>query len=301
MNAIAVETRTAMKLIETHINGALGRSFAGATPEEIGRIRRHLEKKHQLSGFLASLVSQPKEALLRGISAIRAATEGPGAKILGIHLEGPFLSPARRGAHLPQNLRKPNVREFAEYVEAAGGLLKMITIAPELPGAMGVIREALRAGVIVSIGHSDCTFEEAVKAFNAGAAHVTHLFNAMSGFHHRKPGLAGAALLEPVYVSVIYDRAHVSKEAMALVLRCKDPRKIILASDASPALDASDGSYVFDGIPTVIKDGQCVTREKGGLAGSMASLRQCLENFRKDFGSGGEKFVTENPRRLLGI
>jgi N-acetylglucosamine-6-phosphate deacetylase len=219
---------------------------------------------------------------------------------LGIHLEGPYLKPARRGAHLKRNLRRPSVREFARYVRAADGLLKMITIAPELPGALDVVREARRAGVIVSIGHSDATREEAVQAFRAGASHVTHIFNAMSPFHHRAAGLAGAALLEPVYIEVIYDRVHVSREAMEIVLRCKDPRRIILASDASPALDAPDGVYAFDGIPAVIRKGRCVTKGSGRLAGSMASLWTCYRNFREDFG-GGREFVTANPARLLGI
>lgn len=302
MKVLAKPTRKASTqtlLIETHINGALGKSFSNSTPEEIVHIRRHLRAQHNIGGFVASLVSLPKTAILRGIKAIQDAASGPGAEILGIHLEGPFLSPAQRGAHLQRHLRLPDVREFSEYVRAADGHLKMITIAPELPGALDVIREAARVGVIASLGHSNATLVEARRAIAAGASHVTHLFNAMSGFHHREPGLVGAGLLEPVYVEVIYDRVHVSREAMKLVLKCKDPGRIVLASDASPALDAPDGNYTFDGIPTVIREGQCVTQERGGLAGSMASLRRCFQNFQEDFG-GGEPFVIQNPGRLLG-
>jgi N-acetylglucosamine-6-phosphate deacetylase len=289
-----------MKLIETHVNGALGHTFANATAEQIVQIRRHLENNHHIGGFLASMVSLPKETYVKAIACIRRAVGGPGAKILGIHLEGPFLNPIRRGAHQEAYLRKPSVKEFAAYVKAADGLLKMITLAPELPGALEVIREARRAGVIVSVGHSDATYDDARRAFEAGATHVTHLFNAMRPFHQRSPGLIEAALVEPVYVEAIYDRVHISKSAMALVLKAKDRKKIILASDASGALDASDGEYDFDGIPTVIKGGKATVKGQGGLAGSATGLWQCYQNFREDFG-GGLDLVTENPARLLGL
>lgn len=289
-----------MKLIETHLNGALGYTFANATPEQIVKIRQHVEKRHHIGGFLASMVSLPKETYLRGIAAVREAVDGPGAKILGIHLEGPFLSPLRRGAHQEANLRKPSVKEFAAYVKAGDGLLRMITIAPELPGALDVIREAKRAGVIASIGHTDATYDQAKRAFEAGATHVTHLFNAMRPFHQRQPGVMEAALLEPVYVEAIYDRRHISRTAMALILQCKDRRKIILASDASGALDAKDGEYDFDGIPTVIKDGQATVKGQGGLAGSASGLWECYRNFNEDFGEGRD-LVVDNPSRLLGL
>lgn len=290
-----------MKLIETHINGALGHTFAGATPEQIVQIRRHLEKKHHIGAFLASMVSLPHDAILKGIRAVREAMRAKeGADIVGIHLEGPYLNPDKRGAHRLEHLRKPSVREFAECVKAADGTLKMITIAPELPRALDVIREAKRAGVIVSLGHSNAAYEEAVKAIKAGAAHVTHIFNAMRPFHHREPGLVEAGLFEPVYVEVIYDRVHVSKYAMELVLRCKDRSRIVLASDASGALDAPDGEYTLDGIHAVVRGGKIVSKDRGRLAGSAVGLWQCYRNFREDFG-GGAEFVTRNPARLLGI
>lgn len=290
-----------MKLVETHINGALGHTFAEATPEQIIQIRRHLEKKHRIGAFVASMVSLPSQAILKGIRAIREAMRvEAGAELVGIHLEGPYLNPDRRGAHRREYLRRPNVREFARWIRAADGALKMITIAPELPGALEVIREARRAGVIVSLGHSNATYEEARRAIKAGAEHVTHLFNAMRGFHHREPGLIEAALLEPVYVEVIYDRVHISKTAMELVLRCKSRDRIVLASDASGALDAPDGEYSFDGVPTVVRCGRVVAKDGGRLAGSAAGLWQCYRNFREDFG-GGAEFVTRNPARLLGI
>jgi N-acetylglucosamine-6-phosphate deacetylase len=290
-----------VKLIDTHLNGALGRTFSGATPEEIVSIRRHLEGHHRLGGFLASLVSLPKEKLLRGIAAIReAASAREGAEILGIHLEGPFLNPLRRGAHRQGYLRAPDVREFAELAEASRGTLRMITLAPELPGALEVVREARRAGVIVSVGHSDATFEQASRAFEAGAEHVTHIFNAMRPFHHRSPGLVEAALTAPVYVEAIYDRSHISREAMALVLACKDRSKVILASDASGALDAPDGDYDFDGIPTQIRGGRATVQGEGGLAGSGTGLWRCYRNFCEEFGEGRD-LVIENPARLLGL
>jgi N-acetylglucosamine-6-phosphate deacetylase len=289
-----------MKLIETHLNGALGHTFANATPEQIVKIRQHVEKRHHVGGFLASMVSLPQKTYLRGIAAVREATGGSGAKILGVHLEGPFLNPIRRGAHQESNLRKPSVKEFAAYVKAADGLLRMITIAPELPGALEVIREAKRAGVIASVGHTDATYDETKRAFEAGATHVTHVFNAMRPFHQRQPGVIEAALLEPVYIEAIYDRTHISRSAMAMILRCKDRKKILLASDASGALDAPDGEYDFDGIPTVIRDGKATVKGEGGLAGSACGLWECYQNFLEDFGDGRD-LVVDNPARMLGL
>ncbi len=289
-----------MKFIETHLNGALGHTFSGATPDQIVQIRTHMARKHRLSGFVASMVSLPQDSILRGIAAVREASRGPGAEILGIHLEGPYLNPLRRGAHQEPYLRKPDVKELARFVKAADGMLKLITIAPELPGAMEVIREARRSNVLVSVGHSDATYDQAKRAFEAGATHVTHIFNAMRPFHQRAPGLIEAALLEDVYVEAIYDRVHISRTAMALVLGCKNRKKLILASDASGALDAPDGEYDFDGIPTVVQAGRATVKGQGGLAGSAAGLDECVRNFEEDFGKGLD-LVTENPARFLGI
>lgn len=287
-------------LIDTHLNGALGVAFDEATPEDLDRIGLHLARRHHLAGYVATLISQPRTRLLAAISRLRSAAAGRGARRLGIHIEGPFLNPAYRGAHPRGSLRTPDVREFAEYVRVADGGLRMITIAPELPGAIEVIREARRNDVVVSIGHTGATYKEARRAIRAGATHVTHVFNAMRPFHHRDPGVLGAALLEDVWVEAVYDGRHIGREAMELLIRCKGTKRIILASDGSPALGARPGRYEFSGIPIDLRGGRSVVRGTSNLAGSALGLWDCYRRFGREFGEAPE-VVTTNPLRMLGL
>jgi len=287
-------------LIDTHLNGALGVAFDAATPDDLARIGLYLARRHRLAGYVATLISQPRAALVAAIARLRDAATLPGARVIGIHVEGPFLSPAYRGAHPRRALRPPDVREFAEWIRAADGRLRMITIAPELPGALDVLREARRNGVVVSIGHTGATYEEARRAIRAGATHVTHVFNAMRPFHHRDPGALGAALLEDVWVEAVYDGRHIGRQAMELLVKCKGRERIILASDASPALGARPGRYEFSGMAIELKGGKSVVRGTPNLAGSAIGLWDCYRRFARDFGDAPE-VVTTNPLKMLGL
>lgn len=287
-------------LIDSHLNGALGVAFDSATREDIARIGLYLARRHRLAAYVATLISQPQTRLLAAIARLRDSTTLPGARILGIHVEGPFLHPAYRGAHPRRALRLPDVREFAEWVRVADGQLRMITIAPELPGATEVIREARRNGVVVSLGHTGATYHEARRAIRAGATHITHVFNAMRPFHHRDAGVLGAALLEDVWVEAVYDGQHIGREAMELLLRCQGKERIVLASDGSPALGAAPGRYEFTGIPIELRGGRSVVRGNGNLAGSALGLWDCYRLFVRDFGEAPQ-VVTSNPARMLGL
>ncbi|HVR83642.1 MAG TPA: N-acetylglucosamine-6-phosphate deacetylase, partial [Planctomycetota bacterium] len=197
-------------LIDTQLNGAFGHSFSDASPGEVAEVGRKL-LTFGVTGYLPTLISQPRRTTVRGIEALVAASKiHGGASILGVHLEGPFLAPRRNGAHQLRNLRLPTLGEFREYHRTARGLLRMMTLAPERKGALQVIREGTRRGVIMSAGHSEATAAEISTAISsAGLRHVTHVFNAMSPLHHREETILNAALLiDELSCGFIYDRDH---------------------------------------------------------------------------------------------
>ncbi|HLY10806.1 MAG TPA: amidohydrolase family protein, partial [Planctomycetota bacterium] len=180
-------------LIDTQLNGAFGTSFSDATPQSVAEVGRKLLSVG-VTAYLPTLISLPRRTTVKGIETlVQAATIPGGAQILGIHLEGPFLAPKRNGAHQLKNLRLPSLGEFREYHRAARGLLRMMTLAPERKGALEVIREGTRRGVIMSAGHSEATAAQIAEAVaKGGLRHVTHVFNAMSPLHHREETILNA-------------------------------------------------------------------------------------------------------------
>ncbi|MEO7296737.1 MAG: amidohydrolase family protein, partial [Candidatus Limnocylindria bacterium] len=182
--------------IDLHAHGGGGHDMLSADPAEISAAAA-FHRRHGTTRMLASIVTAPLDEMLAALAAVRSVVEAEptsSACVIGSHLEGPFLNPARAGAHDPRHLLAPNVAVFDRLSEAAGGTLRVMTVAPELPGGLDLVRRAVAAGVVVALGHSDADHAEATAAFEAGAAMVTHLFNGMRPWHHRKPGLAGAAL-----------------------------------------------------------------------------------------------------------
>src|SRR5215471_8320963 len=183
-------------LIDIHFHGQAGYDVMSEDPEDILGLSRHL-KAGGIGGFLATFVSSSKEDFIKSLEIVKKLKgQEKGAKILGVHLEGPFLHPERKGAHNPRHLRPPDLAEIKEWIAAGEGIVKLVTIAPELPGAHDAVKFLVKKGVRVSMGHSTATFEQAAEAKKLGVKSVTHLFNAMNPLHHRATGLPGFALLD---------------------------------------------------------------------------------------------------------
>ena len=292
-------------LIDTQINGGFGHSFSETTPEQVHDVATKL-LSHGVTGFLPTLISLPKAVTRRGIASLVAAAKVKGgARILGIHLEGPFLCPARRGAHRAGHLRRPSVAEFRRYWKDARGLLRMMTIAPELPGALEVIREGARRGVIMSAGHSNATASDVSNAvLKGGLRHVTHVFNGMAPLHHRDESILNAALLiDRLTCGFIYDRQHLSSGTAMLLLKLK-PGSLVLVSDAVFALGAPEGEIRHDGETYGVSRGKVTVKGTGRLAGSAFSILDGVRCLIADTGIPPPMalhLATSAPARLLGL
>ncbi len=267
--------------VDLHIHGAAGAMFEQGDPEAAGKICGALPA-FGVTGILATVATLPPMELRRAVESIAVASRRTtGARILGIHLEGPFLNPARAGAQRREWMRALSLGEFEDLQEACGGLIRLVTLAPELDGALALVRELRARGVTVAMGHSDATAEQALLGIEAGATHVTHLFNAMRGLHHREPGLVGVALTdERVSVELICDGVHVAPRAVALALRCKSARRVALVSDAVGALGLADGEFDMFGLRCAIRDGAVRLHPEGTLAGSCLRLDRAVQNVR---------------------
>lgn len=290
-------------LIDLQINGAGGVHFGDASAAETVRAAERLAAEG-VTAFLPTLISAPLACLEAALGRLADAVAlNRGARILGVHLEGPFLSTKRRGAHRAEHLRRPSVPEFERLWRASRGFLRLLTIAPELPGAVAVMRAARQRGVIISAGHTDGDAADLGRAAAAGATFVTHLYNAMPPFHHRAEGAAGAALTDDrLACGLIYDRNHVGPRAAALALRAKGSRGLVLVSDAVFALGLRPGRYRRGGTSYDLKDG--AFRVRGGpLGGAVRSLRDCVSFFARDLRLPLEaawRLASENPARVLG-
>jgi N-acetylglucosamine-6-phosphate deacetylase len=242
----------------------------------------------------------------RWLAAAIAAGETPngGARVLGVHLEGPFVNPARRGALPPEGLRPPNVAEFLALADAAEGRLKITTLAPEPPGAADVVSAARGQDVVVSMGHTDATYEQTLEAIEWGVRHVTHCFNGMRPFHHRDPGCLGAILSSPaITVELIADGVHVHPGAMALLLAAKGAQGTLLVTDGIAAAGLGDGDYSLAGEAIQVRAG-VASLPDGSLAGSATTMDQALRNVvRLGLAPLAEavRMASTNPAELLGL
>jgi len=277
--------------VDIHMHGGAGLDVMLASLAELPRLNKFLTT-HGVTGYFPTTVAAPLDqtysALERIAVAIEASQGFRGAKggdieavPLGIHLEGPFLSHKRRGVHPPENLLQPTLEIFERLWQAARGHVRMMTIAPEVPGAIEVIAEAARRNVCVSIGHSDATMEGAQAAVKAGARHATHTFNAMRPLDHREPGILGEALTsERLSADIIADGIHVAPDVVKLFLRAKGLERAVLITDATSAAGMPDGIYQLGPIQVEVKDGRCtvVGEGDGKLAGSVLTMDRAVRN-----------------------
>ncbi len=267
--------------IDLHVHGAVGAMCEHAEPAGIARISATLAR-FGVTGFLPTVATLPREQLRAAVDAIGAVCGGePGARVIGIHLEGPYLSAWRAGAQVGRWMRAPAIEEFDALQDLCGQRIRLVTVAPELDGALPFIAAVRERGVTVALGHTDATEEDMLLGIEAGATHVTHLFNAMRELRHREPGVIGVALTEDaVSVELICDGHHVAPRVIDLALRCKPPGKAILVSDAVGALGMPDGDYDMFGAACTIAGGTVRLRQGGALAGSCLTLDQAVRNLR---------------------
>lgn len=261
-------------LVDIQVNGYAGVDFATADVEGVTHVRRSLARDG-VTAFAPTLITGTVEATLAALRTVARCTGSGGtdARIIGAHLEGPWLSPARLGTHPARHRRDPDPAVLEQFLDA--GPVRLVTLAPELPGGAELVRHLLEAGVVVLLGHSDATAAQALEAFGNGAAGVTHLFNAMPPLHHRAPGLAGAALTRPgITATVVADGHHLAPEILALAFAAA-PGRIALVTDAVAAAGMPDGAYVLGDVPVTLAGG-AVRNADGSLAGSAATLLGCV-------------------------
>lgn len=288
-------------LTDIHFHGCAGRDFSDADPEGL-RVIADYELRHGVTQICPASMSLPKPELLAIARCAAAFSTDCGAKLVGFHMEGPFLSPAKKGAQDAAHLCAPNLAFFRQFQEAAGGLCKIVSLAPELPGALSFI-QALSNEVVLSAAHTTADYDTAMQAFAAGASHVTHLYNAMPPFSHRAPGLIGAAFDTPnCEVELIGDGIHISPSVIRATFRLFGDERIILISDSMRATGLTDGDYTLGGQPVHVK-GNLATLADGTIAGSATNLFDCMRNVvRMGIPLGSAvKCAALNPARSIGI
>lgn len=292
-------------LFDVHIHGSGGYDVMEATSSALGHIGRFLAK-HGVGAYFATTVTAPLDTLLRSLSGLAKLLRQPldGARPLGIHLEGPFLSPHKRGAHAADQLLTPSVDLFDRLWNAAEGNIRLMTIAPELPGAEETIAHAAKLGVRSSLGHSDADTAAAQRGVRAGAASATHTFNAMRRFDHRDPGLLGEVLTnDRLFAEIICDGLHVDPAAVRLYWKVKGPERAVLVTDAMAGTGMPDGRYRLGELEVRVDHGRCVIGDDT-LAGSTLTLDQAIRNFMEFTGIGLAEAVTlatRNPARMTGL
>ncbi len=232
---------------------------------------------------MSAMLPETRRAVA-GVRAVMAQPEKRGARVLGAHMEAPFLNPAKAGAQLVECLRHPDWDAFLQMTDGAPSAMKIITLAPELPGAEDFIRWAAEAGVTVSLGHSAATAEQAHRAADLGARHVTHTFNAQPPLHHRQPGLTGAALTDDrLYAEFIADGIHLHGDIVRLLHLAKGAKKAVAITDAMEAAGMPDGEYALGGQAVTVRNGEARLHD-GTLAGSVLTMKQALSNLIHRFG-----------------
>lgn len=259
--------------VDIHAHGALGSDFASATATEARRAAEHHHRRGTTS-LIASIATGTLDDT--GAALRRLAPLVADGTLAGLHLEGPWLAPSRRGAHSPALLRTPNLAEVDLLLDAAPGAVRMVTIAPELDGALRVIEHLVGAGVVVAIGHTDTDAVTARAAVDAGARVVTHLFNGMPPLHHRAPGPVGVALSDDrLLLELIVDGHHLDPTAIAVV-ESAAPGRITLVSDAMAATGCADGAYRIAGSDVVVEGGVAVLADRSSLAGSTITVSDAV-------------------------
>lgn len=309
----ADDTTLTAAFFDIHVHGAAGHDAMEGTAQALGCIGRFLATRG-VGHFFATTVTAPVDPTLRALegiaNAIEADSAGPAARPVGIHLEGPFISHAKRGVHPPADIQPPSISLFERMRQAARGHIRLMTIAPETPGALDLIEYATEAGTHVTVGHSDATAGQTRAAIAAGASSATHTFNAMRRLDHREPGIAGIVLdADALYAELICDGIHVAPEFVRLWLRSKGGERAILVTDGISATGMPDGNYMLGELEVTVRDGRCLsTRDLAAgvetLAGSVLTMDRAVENVQRFTGASlatAVRMASRNPARMLAL
>lgn len=294
-------------LFDIHMHGAIGHDVMEGTSEALSVVGAFLAR-HGVTEYLATTVTASLDLTLRALDGIaRRIERKPNdneAAILGIHIEGPFVSHAKRGMHPERFILPPTVNLLNKLWEASRGHIKLMTIAPELPGALETIVHASELGIRSSIGHSNANMAEALMGIEAGASSATHTYNAMRALDHREPGILGVVLdRDDLYADLISDGIHVAPEMVRLWFKAKGAARAILITDSLEATGMPNGVYKLGETTVHVKDGRCTT-DAGVLAGSVLTLDQAVARMRMFTGAGLEtavRLASRNPARMLGL
>jgi N-acetylglucosamine-6-phosphate deacetylase len=302
---------------DIHTHGAANHDVMHSSPADFAELNRFLAGKG-VGQYLPTTVTATIEQTLKSLEALANAIEGHDtgsgarneARPLGIHLEGPFISHEKRGVHPPANILPPDITLFDRFREAARGHIHLITIAPEVPGALALIEHATALGIRVSLGHSNATTEEAYAGIAAGGASATHTFNAMRTLGHRDPGILGIVLdNDQLFAELICDGVHVAPEMIRLWLKAKGPEKGILVTDSMSATGMPDGTYMLGDFKVTVSNGRCFAyddTEEGRitLAGSVLTMDRAVANLQRFTGASlntAVRLASHNPAKLMGL
>ena len=294
-------------MIDVHIHGANGADVMDGTEDSLATMACALPREGTTS-FLATTMTQKQELIETALQNVSDYIDKPQAgdlaEVLGIHLEGPFISEKRAGAQPKNYILEPNLPLFQKWQSIAKDRIKLVTLAPERKGALPFIRYLKETGVIASIGHSDATYGEVAAGIQAGVCHVTHLFNGMRGLHHREPGVVGAALLHrEVKTEMIVDGIHIGSQMVKLAYQSKGSEGILLITDAMQAKCLGDGDYHLGGQEVTVEKGEARLKD-GTLAGSILRMGDAIRNMMDFTGCSLKDIVTmssENPAKQLGV
>lgn len=268
--------------VDIHVHGGGGASFDDGDPER-ALAAVDLHRRHGTTSLVAGLVTASPAALLRQVAALAELCEA--GELAGIHLEGPYLATQRCGAHDPVLLRSPDLAEFQRILRAGRGHVRMITLAPELPGALELVRAAVSEGVVAAVGHTDADYATVCAAFDAGATVATHLFNQMRPLHHRDPGPVAAALTDDrVTVEVINDGVHLHPAVVRMAWAAAGADRTAFVTDAMAAAGLGDGDYTLGGRRVRVADGTARLADTGAIAGSTITLADAVRRAVRDLG-----------------
>lgn len=292
-------------LIDLHLHGAMGRDVVDGSVAGLREIASY-QARNGVTGFVATTLAAPLPQIGAAVEAVRAALiESQPSEILGVHLEGPFLSFEKKGAQNPEFIRPLDPEAVNTILELCGGLRTIMTVAPEIGDNLGFIPALKEGGLTVSIGHSAADYGTAMTSFERRITHATHLFNAMSGFHPREPGVIGAVLDSAgVTAEIIADGIHVHPAALRLAVRAKGIERICLITDSLNAAGLGEGEYRVGGLDVVVRNGQARLKDSGALAGSVLTLNRAVKNMIDWAGlsvPAAVRMASLNPARVLGL
>ena len=286
--------------IDIHIHGSGGSDTMEANRESLENISRTIVE-HGVTGFLPTTMTMEEENIKSALENVwKIKEEGiKGARALGVHMEGPFINRKYKGAQADKNIKKPNLNLIRNYYD----IIKIVTLSPEIEGAEEFIKELNNKGIVASVAHSGASYEKILEAESWGLSHAAHLFNAMTGLHHRKPGIVGAVLLENMTAELIADYIHINPAVLKLVTQIKDLSDIILVTDAMEAGGLEDGEYSLGGQKVHVKNGEARLKD-GTIAGSVLTMDKAIKNMLNATQLPLNKVInmaTLNPARRIGL